>query len=283
MEENTRLSSIISQKQKRLVVVRRLTLIALLAAAVVCLDTRDSARPRAQSQPYYSTVSFSAGANPSAAKIGDLDGDGLNDIAVVNLNGNMQLFFNKGAGSFDRVSLNGLWPSSSKTLDLDLGDLNGDGRIDIAVAFSTPTGSISVLLNQADRTFAPPVNYSVCNSSNGVAIGDLDQDGDNDLSDISFCSKTGILLNDAHGVFAVKGTYGDGYGSRSIALADFNRDGFKDIAYVNNGLYYVTVLLNNRNGTFGQPAFYYAGDLPDDLTIGDFDGDGGQDIAIANS
>ena len=56
----------------------------------------------------YKLVSFTAGASPAAAKIGDLDGDGLNDIAVVNLQGSLQLFFNTGAGSFERISLNGL-------------------------------------------------------------------------------------------------------------------------------------------------------------------------------
>ncbi len=285
MEENTQLSSIISQKQKRLVA-RRLIVIALLVAGVVFLDTRDSACPQAQSQPYYSTVTFSAGANPSAVKIGDLDGDGLNDIVVVNLNGSMQLFFSKGAGSFERISLNGLWPSGAKTLDVDIGDLNRDGRNDLAVAFSTPTGAISVLFNQGNRQFSAPVNYDSCGNSNGVAIGDLNLDGNNDLADIGQCSKAGVLLNSGQGTFTFSGAYGSGSDSRSILLADFNRDGFKDIAYINNGVGTngsATVLFNKGNGTFGDPMWLYAGDLPDDLTAGDFNGDGNTDIAIANS
>src|SRR4030095_94519 len=115
-----------------------------------------------ESQLSYRTAAFSAGANPSAAKIGDLDGDTLNDIAVVNLQGSLQLFFNNGAGSFDRVSLNGLWPSNSSTLGVDIGDLNGDQRNDIAVAFSTQQGAVSVLLNQGNRNFAPPASYNSC-------------------------------------------------------------------------------------------------------------------------
>ncbi len=281
MEKNTRSSHKISEKKRWFAAsVGRFAITALLVSAVVFA----ALHANAASQLNYSIASYSAGANPSAAKIGDLDGDGLNDIAVVNTQGNLQLFFNNGAGSFNRVSLNGLWPSSFNTLDIDIGDLNRDGRNDIAVAFSTQSGAISVLFNQGNRTFTAPVNYDSCNSSKGVAIGDLDQDGDNDLADISQCSRSGILLNNGHGGFALNGTYGSGSASRSVGLGDFNRDGFKDIAYVNgtiNG--YVTVVLNNRNATFGAPALYWVGDLPDALTVGDFDNDGADDIAIANS
>ena len=261
----------------------RFIAIALLVLAVVAVAIPGSLRAQTASPASYRNASFSAGASPSAAKIGDLDGDGLNDIAVVNLRGSLQLFFNNGAGSFERVSLNGLWPSNSYTLDVDIGDLNGDGRNDLAVAFSTQTGAVSVLINQGHRSFAAPVNYNLCSSSAGVAIGDLDGDGDKDLADVNQCFKAGVLLNNGQGSFALRGNYGNGYGSKSIALADFNRDGFKDIAYLNNGLGNVTVILNNRNGTFGSHSWWYAGDLPDDLTVGDFDGDGNSDIAIANA
>lgn len=285
MEKNTRSRRTINEQSEPFAVIgRRLMMTALLVSAMVFVTMPGSIRATVSSLPNYRIVSFSAGARPSAAKVGDLDGDGRNDIAVVNLQGSLQLFFNNGGGVFERVSLNGLWPSGSNTLDVDIGDLNNDGRNDIAVAFSTQTGAISVLFNQGNRTFAAPINYNVCSSSRGVAISDLDQDGDNDLADISQCSKAGILLNNGQGSFAFNGTYGNGSASKSIALADFNRDSYKDIAYVNSVVGgTITVMFNNRNGTFGSPIQLYASDLPDDLAVGDFDGDGNTDIAIANS
>jgi VCBS repeat protein len=234
--------------------------------------------------PTYRIKSFDAGTGPSAAKVADLDGDGFNDIAVVNLQGSLQVLYGDGTGSFARVTRDGLWPSTSSTLGVDAGDLNGDGRNDIAVAFTTQQGAVSVLLNQGNRSFSAPVNYDACSASRSVAIGDLDGDGDKDLADTGGCSKAGTLLNDGQGAFAFDGTYGSGSASRSIAIADFNRDGANDIAYLNQTAGgRVTVLFNNGNGTFGASQSLYAGDLPDDITVGDYDGDGNVDLAIANS
>jgi hypothetical protein len=285
MEKNTFSGKSINEKKRRIALtIGRFTAMSLLILTIIFISLPGSAPAEAQSQLSYRNASFSAGSSPSAAKIGDLDGDGRNDIAVVNRQGSLQLFFNTGAGSFERASLNGLWPSDSTTLDVDIGDLNGDGRKDIAVAFSTPGGAVSVLLNQGNRTFSAPVSYDSCQASRGVAIGDLDQDGDNDLADINQCSRSGVLLNNGHGNFIFNGVYGSGTSSRSIVLADFNRDGSKDIAYVNRAVGgNVTVMFNNGDGSFSPPSFHYAGDVPDDLTTGDFDGEGTTDIAIANS
>jgi hypothetical protein len=284
MEKNTHSSNVTDEKRTRFFLMSgRLSAMLLLISAVVYVALPGSTGAQG-AQTTYRNASFSAGSSPAAAKIGDLDGDGRNDIAVVNLQGSLQLFFNTGTGSFERVSINGLWVTSTNTADLAIDDLNGDGRKDIAIAFATQNGALSVLLNQGNRVFAAPVNYTACNFSKGLAIDDLDGDGDKDLADISQCFKAGILLNNGQGNFAFSGTYGTGSASQSIALADFNRDGFKDIAYVNstvNGS--ITVMLNNRSGGFGAPIWLYAGDLPDDLTTGDFDGDGNTDIAIANS
>ena len=64
-----------------------------------------------------------------------------------------------------------------------IGDLNGDGRPDLAVANSTASNNVGVLLGQSGGTFAPAVTYS----SGGiepasVAIGDLNGDGRPDLA-----------------------------------------------------------------------------------------------------
>jgi hypothetical protein len=287
MEENIYSRRAIGKTQKPgALTFWRFVVTGLLVLAVVYFVLPSSNPAGATAASNYSKVSLGVGASPAAAKIGDLDGDGRNDIAVISLQGSLQLFFGDGAGSFEQISLNGLWPSSSNAPDLDIGDLNGDGRNDIAVAFPSQTGAVSVLFNQDNRAFGAPVTYNTCNFSKGVAIGDLDQDGDNDLADISQCNEAGVLLNNGQGRFAFNNSYGNGVAAQSIALADFNRDGFKDIAYLNNGFggdSNVTVLLNNGNATFEAPRFNWVWDNSDDLTVGDFDGDGNLDIGTVNS
>jgi hypothetical protein len=61
-----------------------LVLTALLAAAPAASETK----------PGYGNITLNTGVNPAAAKIADLDGDGRNDIAVVTLQGSLQLFYN---------------------------------------------------------------------------------------------------------------------------------------------------------------------------------------------
>src|SRR4051794_23251745 len=72
----------------------------LLISAVVAVTLPGPTYAYLQALPNYRITTLSAGASPSAAKIGDLDGDGRNDIAVVTMQGNLELFFNSGAGAF---------------------------------------------------------------------------------------------------------------------------------------------------------------------------------------
>ena len=259
-----------------------LTIVLLWAGLCFVFEKRHSVQ--AQAAPRYAIATFSAGTRPVAAKIADLDGDGLKDIAVADSAGSLQFFFNRGGGSFDRSSISGAASLGPSPIDLDVADLNGDGRPDIAVASANQQGSVSVLLNQGNRSFSPAVTYSsTCAVASGIVIGDVDQDGDNDIVEIGQCSRAAVMLNNGSGAFTLRGLFGSGAGSRSIALPDLNGDGFKDIAYVNNGNADITVSFNNGSSSFGSAWRYFAWDLPDDLVIGDFDNDGDIDIAVANS
>jgi hypothetical protein len=253
---------------------------ALLIGAV--LNVCGIAPVAAQSLSGFGRVTLNAEASPTAARIADLDGDNLNDIGVVNLQGSLQLFFNAGGGAFQRVSLNSLWPSGTQTLDLAIGDLNDDGKNDIAVANS---GAVSVVFNLGNRTFSGPVNYSVCAGASSVAIGDLNRDGRNDIVATGGCSKVAVLLNTGGGGFAFNGLYGSGSGMRSLALTDYNRDGLLDIVFLNsvfNGLY--NVLAQQANGTFTLYSSILAtnGGFPSDLAVGDFERDGAADVVVSD-
>ena len=75
-----------------------------------------------------------------------------------------------------------------------LGDLNRDGNPDLAVvnlcgddAQCNQRGTVSVLINRGDGTFAPKVDFPVGKSPSSAAIGDLDGDGKADLATANWC------------------------------------------------------------------------------------------------
>lgn len=227
-------------------------------------------------------VFYGAGTIPEGVAIGDLDGDLDNDLAVVNRGGHLQVLRNNGNGTFQSaVSFNNLWPSSSYTVDVRMADLDRDGDNDLAVAFTSVYGSVSVLLNDGGGTFAPPVNYDACNSTQGITIGDFDGDLHRDIAGMNNCFKASILLNDGNAGLVKKGDYGFGYVPGGIDSADLDGDRDEDIVY-SNGTNNLTVLLNDGTGAFPVATGIGASDQPQWLALADIDGDTDNDIVVVN-
>ena len=62
-----------------------------------------------------------------------------------------------------------------------VGDFNGDGQPDLAVA-NYFSDNVSVLLGNGDGTFQAAVNFAAGTSSCSVAVGDFNGDGKADLA-----------------------------------------------------------------------------------------------------
>jgi hypothetical protein len=152
-----------------------------------------------------------AGDIPLRIAIGDLDGDGKPDILVSGLRDAVSVLLGKGDGSFgSRADYPGQryshWlgqgaGTSLKDLEVGivglegragvLGDLNGDGRLDLVTADGSP-GALSVLVGQGDGTFPSEVNYSV--DANALALGDVNRDGRLDVVAASGDSTVSVML-----------------------------------------------------------------------------------------
>ncbi|MEO1008015.1 MAG: FG-GAP-like repeat-containing protein [Planctomycetota bacterium] len=216
-------------------------------------------------------VSYDADNDPRNIAIGDLDGDGVNDVVASNrASDNVSVLINNGDGTFAPPVSIGV---GDEPIVVAIGDLDGDGANDVVTANRT-SENLSVLLNNGDGTFAPDVLYAMPGSTEAVAIGDLDGDGDNDLA-----ASNVVLLNNGDGTFAPPVVFGTGFGVARIAIGDLDGDGDLDLAAVNNA---VTVLLNNGDGTFGPDVSYAAGSNPESVVIGDLDGDGDNDLVTGN-
>ena len=78
-----------------------------------------------------------------------------------------------------------------------MGDFNGDGKLDIAVA--NLSNSVSILLGNGDGSFAPKLDFSVGTTPQAIAVGDFNRDGKPDLVVANGGSQTlSILLNTSH-------------------------------------------------------------------------------------
>ena len=114
-----------------------------------------------------------------------------------------------------------------------LGDLNGDGRLDVVVANSDVLGTVAVLLGNGDGTLQPAVTYAAGSYPEFIALADFNKDGRLDLAvanrGIGISGYVNILLGNGDGTFQSPVAYGPFLDAFSLALADFNRDGALDI------------------------------------------------------
>ncbi|MEE8169313.1 MAG: FG-GAP-like repeat-containing protein, partial [Phycisphaerae bacterium] len=163
-----------------------------------------------------------------------------------------------------------------------IGDLDGDGNADLAVA-NYNSDNVSILLGNGDGTFSADVTFGAGDGPVSAAIGDLDGDGNADLAVANFESDSvSILLGNGDGTFAADVFFGAGDAPRWLAIGDLDSDGNDDLAVANQYSDNVSVLLGNGDGTFAADLTFGVGILPRSVAIADLDGDGNADLAIAN-
>jgi len=176
-----------------------------------------------------------------------------------------------------------------------MGDLNGDGKQDVAVADLNQyaPGTVSVLLGNGDGTFQPATAYATGMATDSVAIADLNGDGKPDLVVLdagsivggsTVPSGVGILLGNGDGTFKPEVTYPSGAGGAELVVADINGDGKLDVAVANNALGNLSILLGNGDGSF-QPAvttFDPNRRISISIAAGDLNGDGKPDLVVSD-
>jgi len=100
---------------------------------------------------------FSVGVAPNWIRTGLLNADGFPDVITANLGstgpGGVSVLIGVGDGSFlPRVD----YLTTTSSMSVDVGDLNGDGEADIVAAAEWPSGeNVGVLLGVGDGTFSP--------------------------------------------------------------------------------------------------------------------------------
>ncbi len=196
-------------------------------------------------------VDYITGASPISVSTGDFDGDGKPDLAVANWNSNtVSVFRNTGSSgtiSFaDTVNfITGAGPYSASA-----GDLDGDGKSDLAVA-NSGSNTISVFRNTGSSgiiSFADTVEFTTGAYPVSVSTGDLDGDGNADLAVANYGSNTVSVFRNTGSSgtisFAATVDFTTGQGPWSVSTGDLDGDGKTDLAVANQGFNSVSVLRN---------------------------------------
>ncbi len=195
-------------------------------------------------------VDFTTGSQPTYINIGDIDGDGKPDIVTANFYGNSISVFrntstlgNITAGSFaGKVDFAaGINPRS-----IAIGDLNGDGKVDLAVA-NVSNNTISVFQNTSipgsitANSLADKIDLATELGPYNLTFGDVDGDGKMDILVVNINSNTvsvyrNIILSGNLTVnsFAAGVDFTTGSTPLALACGDLDGDGKPDIAVLNN-------------------------------------------------
>ncbi|WRH67325.1 MAG: FG-GAP-like repeat-containing protein [Planktothrix sp. GU0601_MAG3] len=260
--------------------------------------------------PTFATkVDFPTGTHPNSVSIGDFNGDGKPDLATANRFGNTaSILLNTTAtgATTPTFATKVDFPTSNFPASVSIGDINGDGKPDLATANTNSSGTASILLNTTATgattpTFATKVDFPTGSSPTSVSIGDINGDGKPDLAVANYVSNTAsILLNTtATGAttptFATKVDFTTGTNPVSVSIGDINGDGKPDLATTNFGSATASILLNTTATGATTPTFATkvdftsgmgipgscGGTRPRSVSIGDINGDGKPDLAVA--
>ena len=215
-----------------------------------------------------------------------MDGDGDLDLIVGNTGSQVnRVYLNTASGVFAAGSdvETGTTNSTFATL---LGDLDGDGDLDLITG--NDNGQVNrVYLGNGSGAFAAGSDVATpTNATRSASLGDLDGDGDLDLITGNYNNQVNRLyLSNGSGAFAAGSDVATPTNqTRSVSLGDLDGDGDLDLITGNGSSQVNRVYLSNGNGTFAAGSDVETGTTNVTLatSLGDLDGDGDLDLITGN-
>jgi hypothetical protein len=225
--------------------------------------------------------------NPGNIFAVDVNNDGWSDIVSLTANNYsnetleqyIRIYYNN-EGTFNNSNYTDFDLNTRETVDnINYGDINGDGYIDLV--YSSNYGLLwGVLYNDGYGGFsAPEVHHVTTYYPSGIAVGDLNNDG---RDDIVLCGQLIDVYFSYPSGFQRLQLSADGF-SGQVVISDFDQDGYKDIL-CNSGFGATDLLMykNNGNNTFQKLGHLFSQSYMG-FFVADFNNDGLPDIMFQNN
>ncbi|MGA2590178.1 MAG: Ig-like domain repeat protein [Bryobacteraceae bacterium] len=211
----------------------------------------------------------SGGAFAASLAVGDFNGDGAADLAVVNncanydnlvcaSSGSVGVLLGNGDGTFNApVSYAS---GASQANFVTVGDFNGDGHSDLAVGFNAANGSdrvVSLLLGNGDGTFQAPARYGPGGPATMIATGDFNRDGQPDVVFSNVCPAPGSCADGGVSVLVNTAANFNLYANSTALSASANPAGLGQATVLK-----ATVTPSVHTGTVTGNVIFYDGGNP---------------------
>lgn len=225
----------------------------------------------------------------STTGIGDFTGDGLPDVVVAANSSTASLYLFPGtrSGAFDPYSSTAL-TGSGQVRGMAVGDVNGDGDLDVVIGENWPDHQLVVALGDGAGHFSLGTPVTLIPSPYTVALADLDADGDLDVVVGTYATPgaVGVLLGNGSGGFGAAAYQAIPDYASQLAVGDVNGDGDLDVATANTADKSASVLYGDGLGSLSVASTTLLTTFDTDATtalgigIGDFNGDGWGELAV---
>lgn len=210
----------------------------------------------------------------------DMNRDG--NLDLVSVSGvQLRVQLGNGDGTFGAIKTQVGGPMTS----FRVGDLNGDGVLDVVTQSSSTSIQMQVFLGKGDGSFNAAASlkaYSAGASVSTVSLGDFNNDGILDVASL-YSSLNSVLINlgKGDGTFYSSQSYATSSNAFGMDVGDFNGDGKVDLVVAGSADY--SIHLGDGAGHFGTRSTFTSGNTEYSISVADINNDGNDDLVSWNS